>query len=247
MAKGRSPNFPAIDLETALQRAREIWNKESRHPAAPETILGHWGYSPKSSGGLQTLAALKQFGLLADEGRGDLRRARVSDLGQSILFHNEGTQEWFNELQKAVLSPPSYQDVWDRYKGELPSDQNLLRYLMFERGFTEGGADEFIRQLRNSLAYAGLTSASARLDELDVDREDNALTVDSLKSPVAVEPSSVSTTSRAVQLPYSPSRWATLQAAFPLTERDWDQMLAVLNAMKPALTTDDSADESGGE
>ena len=38
-----------------------------------------------------------------------------------------------------------------------------------------------------------------------------------------------------MQLPIAPSEFAALQAPFPLTEAKWDQMLAVLNAMKPAL------------
>ncbi len=40
---------------------------------------------------------------------------------------------------------------------------------------------------------------------------------------------------RLIQLPYSPARWAILQAAFPLTEEEWTRMTAVLDAMKPSL------------
>ena len=40
---------------------------------------------------------------------------------------------------------------------------------------------------------------------------------------------------KSVQLPLSVSEWATLQAAFPLSEAAWKQMMAVLTAMKPAL------------
>lgn len=40
---------------------------------------------------------------------------------------------------------------------------------------------------------------------------------------------------KTVQLPLSIAEWATLQAAFPLSETAWNQMMAVLTAMKPAL------------
>lgn len=43
------------------------------------------------------------------------------------------------------------------------------------------------------------------------------------------------TRGRAIQLPVSIDEWAVLQADFPLTEAKWNQMLAVLTAMKPAL------------
>ena len=47
-------------------------------------------------------------------------------------------------------------------------------------------------------------------------------------------------TNRSVQLPFSATEWATLSARFPLTGLQWDQMLAVLNVMKPALVNADA-------
>jgi hypothetical protein len=41
-----------------------------------------------------------------------------------------------------------------------------------------------------------------------------------------------------VQLPLSADLWATLSAPFPLSESAWNQMVAILNAMKPALVAD---------
>lgn len=47
---------------------------------------------------------------------------------------------------------------------------------------------------------------------------------------------------RAVQLPLSATEWVTLQAAFPLSESAWGQMLRVLEAMKPGLVAPDEKD-----
>jgi hypothetical protein len=243
MAKGRSPNYPAVDLEAALRRVRELWSKENRHPAAPETIVGHWGYGPKSSGGLQTLAALKQFGLLVDEGRGEQRRARISDLGQSILFHEEGSPGWYADLREAALSPALHASIWLDFNGDLPSDQNLRRHLVVDRGFTEGGAEDFIRELRKTFAFAGLEGSSSRDESGDFihtgQGEIDDVAEASVLAGAPVRPAA--DTTRAVQLPYSPVAWATLQAKFPLTEPEWSQMVAVLNAMKPALTAQPDA------
>jgi hypothetical protein len=41
----------------------------------------------------------------------------------------------------------------------------------------------------------------------------------------------------AVPLPLSPHLWATLTAALPLTEEEWDRLLAVLAAMRPAIVS----------
>jgi len=46
---------------------------------------------------------------------------------------------------------------------------------------------------------------------------------------------------RSVQLPVPGTSWVTLQAAFPLSEDAWDQMIMLLNAMKPGLTTPDES------
>lgn len=39
-------------------------------------------------------------------------------------------------------------------------------------------------------------------------------------------------------IPLSPDRWATLVSPFPLSAPEWDQLLATLAAMRPALVLD---------
>ena len=45
----------------------------------------HWDYGPSSSGGIQTEAALKQFGLLEVSGRGNQRRLKLSELAVRLV------------------------------------------------------------------------------------------------------------------------------------------------------------------
>jgi adenylate kinase family enzyme len=45
---------------------------------------------------------------------------------------------------------------------------------------------------------------------------------------------------KAVQIPYSQSEWATLQAGFPLTESQWHALISMLQAMKPGLVQEQS-------
>ena len=59
--KVRSPSFPFISLREALDRARAFYEAEQRNSARPETAAAHWGYSPKSSGGKQTIARLERY------------------------------------------------------------------------------------------------------------------------------------------------------------------------------------------
>jgi hypothetical protein len=235
MAKTRSPNFPYIPLETAIQRAQQVWDEEGRHDVAPETLVGHWGYSAKSSGGRQTLAAVRHFGLL--EGRGD--KVHLTDLAQAILFSEPESVQWLERVQEAALKPTIHNEIWLKYQGELVSDQNLRYYLVVERGFAESGAMELIRELKATLAFAKMIGADrAILSENDQDKSENENEIPTLTPPKPEDQKLTPPggTRRAVQLPYSPTGWAALEASFPLSGDEWDQMLAVLTAMKPALT-----------
>ena len=40
---------------------------------------------------------------------------------------------------------------------------------------------------------------------------------------------------RVISLPLSASKWVNLRGPFPMTEKEWLQMKAVLEAMKPGL------------
>ena len=240
MAKTRSPNFPFIPLDTAVQRARVVWDKEGRHPAAPETIVGHWRYSAKSSGGRQTIAALRQFGLMEGRGSADLR---LTELAQAILFSEEGSEQWLTRVREAALKPAIHQEIWHKYEGQLPSDQNLRYYLVVERGFSETGASELIQELRATFAYAQMGAGGS--DNLSLDPEDKTEAenqMSTVETPLRQDPPPPPSGSRrTIQLPYSGTDWAVLQASFPLTDKEWEQMIAVLKAMKPALVARSSS------
>ena len=79
--KVRSPSFPFISLPGAVHRARELYTAERRNLVSVDVAVAHWGYSPKSSGGKQTIAALRAYGLL-EEVRGELR---LTDRAQHIV------------------------------------------------------------------------------------------------------------------------------------------------------------------
>src|SRR5579862_7484900 len=44
----RSPAYPYINLEAAIKRAQEFYNKEQRNAAPLKVAVKHWGYEEKS-------------------------------------------------------------------------------------------------------------------------------------------------------------------------------------------------------
>src|SRR5204863_1806712 len=104
-SKQRSPNFPAIALPAAIDRARIIYERERRHATKPAVIFGHWGFKPKSSGAIQTLAALRRFGLVDTDTAGNVA---LSDRALRILIEADESPAKTKALTEAATTPTLY-------------------------------------------------------------------------------------------------------------------------------------------
>lgn len=156
--KVRSPSFPFLGLREALERARAFYEAEQRNAARPETAAAHWGYSPKSSGGKQTIAALRSFGLL----EGDTLVKLSGRALRILLDEREGSEDRERLLKQAALLPPLYSRLWERYGPELPSAQTLRLTLILDEGFNENSVDDFLGEYRETLEFAKLRPLDPR-------------------------------------------------------------------------------------
>src|SRR5437870_4860818 len=131
--RDRSPSFPFISLEAALRRAHEFYAHERRSAAPYEVAANHWGYSASSSGAVQTVAALKQYGLMADEGSGKLRKVKLTELALRILLDTrDDSTERTKYIRQAARTPPIVQGIYEKWEGTLPSDASLNHFLVLE-------------------------------------------------------------------------------------------------------------------
>jgi hypothetical protein len=237
--EGRSPSYPGIDLEKALVRARELFDRDGRNASHIDQILRHWGYSPKSGPGRITFSALKKFGLLAEEGTGPKRRGRLSDLALRILLDERpDSPERRRAIQQAALNPSIHRELWEEYEGSLPSDETLRSTLRIERRFTESGASEFIQEFKDTIAFAGLDRGSIPPDQ-EESTPNMGGTVNqfgaSVGKPGSLYPAGTGGQAPPVNVPLGGGRWATLQVPTPFSERDWERLLGALNGIKPGL------------
>jgi len=240
----RSPNYPGIDLGEALERATKLYDMEGKNAAPLSTVLQHWGYKPQSGAGLVAVAALKKFGLIDDEGKGDRRRTRLSDLALRIIRDDRpDSRERVEAIQEAALTPPIHRELWSEFKGSLPSDENLRYTLKMYKGFTDLGAKEFVRQFRSTIAIAKLPESdmlSGDEEDKEEDESEGLMTPPATLQDAPPPPSVTNRGSRVYQIPISAGESAALQITYPLTTKGWAQMMKVLEAMKPGLI------ESGG-
>lgn len=157
----RSPRAPSIDLQTALERAKQFYAAEKGNAAPVDSALGHWGYKGRSGTALTTLASLKQYGILIDEGAGSKRMVRLSPSALQIIRDpREVSAERDLAIREAALTPKIHRQVWDEHPEGLPSDETLQWHLLNKHGFTDSGAREFVGQFRRTIAFAKLDESS---------------------------------------------------------------------------------------
>ncbi len=157
--KVRSPSFPFINLREALERAKVLYHAERRNAASLEVVASHWGFSPNSSAANRTFAALVALGLLEVTDR----KAKLSERAVRILLdEREPSPEREQAIREAALLPRLHRKLWDRYRGELPSDSTLRLHLITEESFNEGSVGTFLRVFRETLKFARVVTEALR-------------------------------------------------------------------------------------
>ncbi len=167
--KHRSPTYPGINLQQAIKRTSEFYDKEHRNSASYRAATSHWGYSEKSSGGLVTVAALKSFGLLDELESSGGRTFQVSQLGLKIVADKRpASPERDAAIREAALKPKIHAELWRKNNGRLPSDAELQYRLENDWHFNVNVIGGFIKELRETIAFAKLTE-SDKVGETEVD------------------------------------------------------------------------------
>ena len=153
--RGRSPSYPGIALEKAIERAEVLRKAERSNFAAIDVILNHWGFKPKSGLGLVNLAALVKFGLLEDEGSGNSRQARLTELALTILLGQHDLPEHLDAVRKAALNPPIHAELWRQYGQEMPSSMSMKLQLI-RQGFLDTAAGDLVQEYIETINFAKL-------------------------------------------------------------------------------------------
>lgn len=230
--KTRSPNYPAIGLEDALVRLKDIYDKQRTYASTREVVAKLMGYGGLNGASATVISALSKYGLL--EGHGD--NLRVSDMGQDLMLHRKGDPEYTAALRTAASMPAFFRELREQYPDGLPHEHSL-RASLIKRGFNAKSIDAAVRAFRDTLEFVdaeiGDSVASAENEGGPLEEGQGSTGKQQGSNPPPSPPKDP--LQKSIQLPLSVSEWATLYAPFPLTESAWGQMLAVLNAMKPAL------------
>lgn len=231
--KTRSPNYPAIGLAEAIDRIKAIYAEQQRYPTTRAVLAQQMGYGSLNGASATILSALSKYGLL--EGYGD--NLRVSELGQDLVLHRKGDPEYTAALRTAAARPAFFQQLREQYPYGLPSEHSL-RAALIKRGFNPKAIDGSVRAYRDTLEFvdAEIGDSTVESPEESLPEATMQTQLNSAVNPPPFSPPLSDPNLRSFMLPLSISgEFATLQVPFPLTEAAWDQMLAMLTAMRPAL------------
>ena len=159
----RSPAFPFIPLEDAIQRLTALDTMFGRHPTPARKAGLAWDMKPESSQAAQTLAALKYFGLIEYEGSGDDRNAVLSADGRNFL---RAQQESIRQdiLKRCALNPDKIKVYYYQWGVDRPANPVALDELVLKGGFSESAARTFLNVYDKTMRFAGLSNSSKSED-----------------------------------------------------------------------------------
>jgi len=133
-------------------------------PQRLSDLAAAWGMGIKSSGTIQTVAALGAYGLLEDQGSGEARKFKVTDLAfRALEDQRPGARE--AALAEAALKPKLISEYVEKWKDGRPADGICISELRFERSFTEDGAKAFLKVFDDTVGFTKGAESDKKPDQ----------------------------------------------------------------------------------
>ncbi len=188
----RSPPYPALPLQRAIERAEQLYRQERDHAVPLSSAARAWSVSPTSSSPITIAGALRQYGLIEYDGDGNSKKLRLTHEALRILLDRIPTSpSRLDAVRRAFLKPKIFAELWENWKSDLPSDQTMLNYLVLERRlaeqapYSEQAATELLANYRASMAFAAPTEAVNVSSALDDSQATEELPMDTATAEIA--------------------------------------------------------------
>lgn len=153
MSKLPSGRFPFINLTKAIERARAIFDNDKGGKGLQMPVaFAAWGYSDKSSGGFQTVSALKQYGLVDDEGSKEDRSVVLTESGRTY-FLTEIDADKANLRDEFARAPQLFAHLLEHWGGGTVEDAVARTYLKTSLGMNEQSARSALGIYKSNLTH----------------------------------------------------------------------------------------------
>ena len=172
--QGRSPAYPGIDLATAITKAKALYDAHGKYAVPMPLAFSAWGFAEKSSGGRETRAALKYFGLTVLEGDGEKGKVKLTDKAFRVLLdEREDQSEKQALIREMALAPAIHSRLFQEFPEGIKSDASAEHFLMFEGGYNKAAAAELVTEFKSTATYAGLYKPVSTVDKSVDEAPDN--------------------------------------------------------------------------
>jgi hypothetical protein len=132
MDRSRSPNYPAIPIDQAIDLVGKLHSKSRTNVIDRESAAKDMGYSGLTGRSLKILGALGQYDLVKASGKGNLR---VTPVAVDIL-HGITENDRKTALRHAGTAPKLFKSIVDRFTDGIPSE-NVIRSFLIQQGYAD--------------------------------------------------------------------------------------------------------------
>lgn len=237
-ARMRSPAYPVISLEKAVEACRKIWDSQRKSDAHVDSVLKALGLG-KHGLSMRIIAALAHFGLTTESGSKDDRRIKLSERAQDILHLGNDDPRRKEALKAAALSPAIHSALWERYGHILPDDSAMRPFLVRDKGFNDSSVADVIDNYRTSFEFAKLDiNDDTSEDELSKKTEDipegpgAVARAKDIFTPVAPMKSG-----QMSELPILVGNSGIAKIPFPMSEDDFELLIGTLTLWKKKIVS----------
>jgi len=145
--KLRSPKYPIMSLSIAIEKLKNLYDREKTASVNTDVAVKAWDYSGLSGPALQTISTLTQFGLIE---RAGTQRIKISQLGLDILLPKTPDDK-LRAIQTASSEPVIFRELMNEYPKDLPSDDTLIATLVRRSApYTENSAKKVIKAFKET-------------------------------------------------------------------------------------------------
>lgn len=125
-----------------------------------------WGFGAKSSGGRETRAALRYFGIILIEGNGETGKVKLTEKALRVLLdEREDQTEKKTLIREFALTPAIHKTLFEKFPDGIKSDATVEHFLMFEEGYNKSAAGELVAEFKSTADFAELYKPANVVDK----------------------------------------------------------------------------------
>lgn len=145
MTVTRSPAYPTMTVNQAIEYVSKVYEQNRTNPVAREAAAVDMGYAGLTGSSTKALADLTHYGLIDKAGKGTIR---VSQRAVDLLYP-ESPEGKAAALNSAAFAPPLFAELRAQFHDGIPSENNLRSFLM-RKGFATSAIPFVVNSYRET-------------------------------------------------------------------------------------------------